>query len=286
MKKHLLCFKNCDMFEVRKFHKDVYVDGNIVLDSNEAVSYLDLVACANSNEGQYDEILVADKTLTESDGKIIHYVNNDSICNENTIYYAKEGVTSCHLNLGCENNPYRCVYTYNHNIADLNTIFSLDFENVEPLKKDALLTYNYTDSRRIINRMLYMSIISNYELFMMDLLSTCYMRFPKVKESYQKSKRFNGMTDDSVINKLSLCQYNNFEEVANLLQTLLVVEIPDYSALKKAYNKRNDIAHRYNLSIDGKMVVIPTDELVDLVRVTNKFVYELFEKVIDKVYDN
>lgn len=273
------------MFEVKKFHRDVYVNGSIIFDSQRKVSYLNLVALADKNEGQYDEVLEPDKTHTESDGKIVHYVNNDSISNENTIYYAKGGVTSYYLDLRCENNPYRCIYSYNQNIADLNTIFLLNFENVEPNKKDTLLTYNYTDSRRIINRMLYQSILSNYELFMMDLLSTCYLRFPKVKESCQKRVRFNGVTDEKVLTKLRGYQYNNFEEVENLFLTLLDVRISDCSALKEAYDKRNDIAHRYHISIDGEMVIIPNSELVKLVAETNKFVYELFEKVIDKVYN-
>lgn len=272
------------MFEIRKFHKDVYVEGTIVLDSPKSVSYLDLVACSNSNEGQYDEVVAPDKTLTESDGKIIHYVNNDFICDENTVYYAKGGVSSYFENLGCENNPYRCIYSYNQNLADLNTIFLLDFENVKPIKKNALLTYNYTDSRRIINRMLYQSILSNYELFMMDLLSSCYLRFPEVKQSYLKRVRFNGMSDDGVINKLRGCPYNNFEKVENLFLTLLNVRMPNSSVLSEAYRKRNDIAHRYHVSMDGGMVLISNGELVKIVIETNRFVYELFERVINKVY--
>lgn len=272
------------MFEIRKFHKDVYVEGTIVLDSPKSVSYLDLVACSDSNEGQYDEVVAPDKTLTESDGKIIHYVNNDFICDENTVYYAKGGVSIYFENLGCENNPYRCIYSYNQNLADLNTIFLLDFENVEPIKKDALLTYNYTDSRRIINRMLYQSILSNYELFMMELLSSCYLRFPEVKQSYQAKKQFNGMTDEVIINIFKKYSYNNFIGIRDHIRKYLKVDIPDFSALKEAYEKRKDIAHRYHLSLDGRMVIISNNELEELVIETNRFVYELFERVINEVY--
>lgn len=279
-----IAFKICIMFKIKKFHKDVYVDGFIILDTHKSVSYLDLVGFSDNDKGQYDKVVLPDKTLTESDGKIIHYINNDSICNENTVYYAKGDVSVYFKDLGCENNPYRCIYSYNHNIADLNTIFMLDFENVQPSKKDALLTYNYTDSHRIINRMIYQSILSNYELFMIDLLSICYLRFPKVKETYLKKVRFNGMTDEEVINKLRLSSYNNFCKVANLFLTLFDIRIPDSSALSEAYDKRNDIVHRYNLSMDGEIVIISNKELVNLVDETNKFVYELFEKVIDKVY--
>lgn len=257
------------MFEIRKFHKDVYVDGTIVLDSDKAVSYLNLVAYSGKDEGQYDEVVVPDKTLTESDGKIIHYVNNDSICEDDTIYHASGNVAS----YGYETrliNPYDCIYSYNRNVSDLNEIFTIDFEN---------------NQRRIINRMIYLSILSNYELFMMDLLSTCYLRFPKVKESYQKRVRFNGMTNEEVIKKLKRYPYNDFDKVANLFLTLLNVRIPDSSALSEAYGKRNDIAHRYNVSMDGEMVIIPNSELENLVIETNKYVYELFKKVIDKMYN-
>ena len=79
-------------------------------------------------------------------------------------------------------------------------------------------------------------------------------------------------------------QLVNNEEVGNLFLTLLGVRIPDYKLLKKGYKKRDDIAHRYNFDKGGDIVKISINDLQELVREMNKFVYEVFNSVIKAVY--
>jgi len=274
------------MFEIRNFHKDVFVDGHIIFDTDKEVSYLDLVAYSNLNKNQFTEVISADKSLNEN-GKIIKYVNNDQICRDDIIYHTAGEISSYGNEIVIE-NPYRCIYSYNYNIYGMWEVLNRN-KRIDDLSTEETTEFNpyrnYSLSRNI-HRMIYLSVFSNYELFMMEILIVCYSRFPEIKKKYNSRKRFHGLTEEKVIEKLRSYQYNNFEEVDNLFSTLLGIKIPDYTYLKTAYDTRNDIAHRYHFSIDGGIVEISTEELEDHVNNTNNFVYELFEKVIDVVYQS
>ncbi|WP_010417807.1 hypothetical protein [Anaerophaga thermohalophila] len=272
------------MFEIKKFHKDVFVDGNIIFDTDKEVSYLDLVAYSNIRKDQCIEVISADKSL-EDNGTIIKYVNNDKICQDDVIYYAAGEISSYGNEIVIE-NPYRCIYSYNYNIYGMGEVLDRT-KDIDDLSTEDTTEYNpYRNCclSKNIHRLIYLSVFSNYELFMMEILIICYSRFPKVKKMYNSRKRFNGLTEEKVIEKLRSYPYNNFEEVENLFSTLLGIKIPDYKYLKNAYEKRHDIAHRYNISKDGGIIDISKEQLEDHVRNTNKFVYNLFEKVIDVVY--
>ena len=272
------------MFETRDFHKNVLIDGNILFDTDIEVSYLDIVAFSNAGKGLFGEVIIPDKLLFEN-GKTFNYVNNDSICRDDTIYHATGEVTS-YGNKEVRENPYRCIFSYNFNIYGMGELLeenkNIDETGIKPFSLEH--PYRNFSLSEIIFRMIYLSIYSNYELFMMDILVTCYLRFPKVKEQYHKRARFNGLNEEEVINKLQGYYYNNFEEVGNLFLTLLYVRIPDYRLLKKGYIKRNDIAHRYNFDNGGDIVKISINDLEELVREMNKFVYEVFDSVIKAVY--
>ena len=256
------------MLKTTDFHKNVYIDGNILFDTERVPLYIDLHTFRNIDDHKWDRVIKPDKEIDDN-GAPFHYVNSDSICDEATVYYSKGDVTDMTENIYESNNPYRCIYSYNQNVVDLNSFLSVELEH---------------NHQAIRSRMIYLSILSNYELFMMDLFWTCYQRFPELKENYHKRRRFNGCTEDEVFEKLNEVPYNDFEEVCSLLSTLLGVRISEPPELIKAYKRRNDIAHRYNRTKEGNMIVIPNEKLIDLVTHTNKFVYESFKGVIKTVY--
>ena len=274
------------MFELRDFHKNVFVDGNIIFDTDKEVSYLDLVCFSNQRKEQFTEIISADKSL-ENNGKIIKYVNNEQICGDDIIYHTA-GEISSYGNEIVVANPYSCIYSYNYNVYGMWDILSRNkfIDDVSKEETTEFNPYRNISLSKNIHRMIYLSVLSNYELFMMEILIACYLRFPKTKEMYNKRVKNQGLIEEKVIEKLRSYQYNNFEEVDNLFSTLLGVKIPDYTKLKTAYEKRNDIAHRYHFSIGGGVVEITREQLEDHVRNTNNFVYELFDKVIEKVYQS
>ena len=274
------------MFEIRDFHKNVFVDGNIIFDTDKEVSYLDLVCFSNQRKEQFTEIISADKSLNEN-GKIIKYVNNEQIWGDDIIYHTAGEISSYGNEIVVE-NPYRCIFSYNYNVYGMWEILKRN-KFIDDVSKEEIIDFNpyrnFSLSKNI-HRMLYLSVLSNYELFMMEILIACYLRFPEIKELHNRRVKNQGLTEEKVIEKLRGYQYNNFEEVDNLFSTLLGVKIPDHTDLKTAYEKRNDIAHRYDFSIDGGVVEITREQLEDHVRDTNNFVYELFDKVIEKVYQS
>lgn len=274
------------MFEIRDFHKNVFVDGNIIFDTDKEVSYLDLVCYSNQRKEQCTEIISADKSL-ENNGKIIKYVNNEQIWGDDIIYHTAGEISSYGNEIVVE-NPYRCIFSYNYNVYGMWEILKQN-KFIDDVSKEETIEFNpyrnFSLSKNI-HRMIYLSFLSNYELFMMELLIACYLRFPKIKEMYNRRVKNQGLTEEKVIEKLRSYQYNNFEEVDNLFTTLLGVKIPDYTKLNTAYKKRNDIAHRYHFSIDGGIVEITRKQLEDHVRDTNNFVYELFDNVIKKLYQS
>ena len=274
------------MFEIRDFHKNVFVDGNIIFDTDKEVSYLDLVCFSNQRKEQFTEIISADKLLNEN-GKIIKYVNNEQIWGDDIIYHTAGEISSYGNEIVVE-NPYRCIFSYNYNVYGMWEILKRN-KFIDDVSKEEIIDFNpyrnFSLSKNI-HRMLYLSVLSNYELFMMEILIACYLRFPEIKELHNRRVKNQGLTEEKVIEKLRGYQYNNFEEVDNLFSTLLGVKIPDHTDLKTAYEKRNDIAHRYDFSIDGGVVEITREQLEDHVRNTNNFVYDLFDKVIEKVYQS
>ena len=274
------------MFEIRDFHKNVFVDGNIIFDTDKEVSYLDLVCFSNQRKEQFTEIISADKSLNEN-GKIIKYVNNEQIWGDDIIYHTAGEISSYGNEIVVE-NPYRCIFSYNYNVYGMWEILKRNkfIDDVSKEETTEFNPYRNISLSKNIHRMLYLSVLSNYELFMMEILIACYLRFPEIKELHNRRVKNQGLTEEKVIEKLRGYQYNNFEEVDNLFSTLLGVKIPDHTDLKTAYEKRNDIAHRYDFSIDGGVVEITREQLEDHVRDTNNFVYELFDKVIEKVYQS
>lgn len=274
------------MFEIKKFHKDVYVDGNILFDSDKEVSYTDVVAFSTIKKEDCKKVIKPNKVIQDN-GKDFQCVTNKLICEDDVIYNAIGDVVSN----GKErklSNPYNCIYTYNQNILDMNEILKSEINKSMPFGDtdiSAVSIYRTLNSLSSVNRMLFQSILSNYELFAMDILITCYLRFERVKDLFLKSNQFNGMSDKKVALKLRTSHYNNFKNTVHYLYTtILDIHLPDFSYLIKAYDKRNNLAHRYFTTKYGEALVIKDCELKELVSETNKFVYELFEKVIDKVY--
>lgn len=274
------------MFEIKDFHKNYYVEGNILFDNDIDVSYTDIVAFSTFDKNNCSKYIKADKRKNENDEDFL-YVSNDIICEDDVIYQVTGNVVS----LGYEKkspNPYNCIYTYNNNIQDIKSILESDFNKCKPFGTTDIscnLIFRTLNSISSVNRMLYQAVLSNYELFAMDILVTCYLRFEKVRDSFLRRNRFNGMVDEDVILRLRSYQYNNIkEEVENLFLTLLDVTLPDYSYLMEAYSFRNDFAHRYYTTIFGEALVVTNDSLKELISETNKFVYELFQRIIAKVY--
>lgn len=147
-------------------------------------------------------------------------------------------------------NPYYCIFLYNYNIYSIGDLLDAN-QNIEgeEIKGFSIhQPYQYFRLSGMIFRVVHLSLFSNYELIMMDILVVCYLRFPKIKEKFHERASFNGLKEEKIIQKLKSYYYNNFEEVEDLFITLLNVRIPDYKFLKDAFIKRNDIVHRYNFS--------------------------------------
>ncbi len=174
-------------------------------------------------------------------------------------------------------SPYNCIYEYNNNLLDLYELFKLEVDS----KK-----------RKILNRMLYLSILSIYELFMADLSVTCFLRFDKIRDSFRKDTHYNNKNDKKIIRKIREEYYNRFKvesnndwSVENHFKNHYDIDIPPSSCLEEAFKTRNDIAHRYNLNkYHNDVVEIKDKDIEELATETNKVVYELFEKLIGKVY--
>ena len=275
------------MFKIRDFHKNVFVDGNILFNSDKEVSYVDIVAYSTfDRENCYKTIKTNSKSI--ENGKDFHFVSNELIFEDDVVYQVNEEVTSYGLERKVP-NPYNCIYTYNNNLLDLKAILESNMNKSEVFGSTDIscnLIFRTLNSLSSVNRMLYQAVLSNYEFFAMDILVTCFLRFTEIRNSYMKRKTCYGMTYEEIILKLRRdYQYNNFEnEIENLFLTLLGVNLPDYSFLADAYKKRNNFAHRYFTTVYGEAIVVLDEELEELANETNKFVYELFKRIIEKVY--
>lgn len=249
------------MFEIKNFHRNIYVDGNIFFDTDKEVSYVDLVCLSDINKDECSEI------ITTKEGCL--YVNNDQIRDDDAVYHSKGEISSSILDLPIKNNPYCCIYAYNNNLSDLNDVFNL---NVDISK------------RKILNRMIFTSILSNYEFFMADICVSCFLRFDNIKEKIRDV--YTSKSDNEITYSLKKRFYSDFEKTSNFFIGVFEIELPDYEFLNKAFvDKRNHIVHRYDRYLEEKdLLIITNKDVEDLVRETNKFVYELFKRVKDKVY--
>lgn len=253
------------MFEIKDFHKNVFVEGNILFDTDKEVSYVGLVEKTSLSKEQCDYSIKAVPVVVN--GEEIACVRNDEINDDRAIYHATGWVTSNVIEI-VKINPYHCINSYNNNLLELKEIFELDVDFMK---------------RRVVNRMIYLSILSNYELFMADICITCFLRFDNVKNMIRDL--FPNKTDDEIVYFLKKRSYSDFKKLPNFFISTFQISIPYYCFLDKAFVKRNDIAHRYNRNKHNtEHVIINNEEIEELVRETNKFVYELFESIIEKVY--
>ncbi|NLZ94884.1 MAG: hypothetical protein GX921_03545 [Bacteroidales bacterium] len=272
------------MFEVKNFHRNIFVDGSVIFDSDQEVSYTDIVAFSTIKKEECSELIKSNKVLQN-----VHCVTNEIINKDDVIYHVAKNVTS----YGYErksSNPYNCIYTYNQNILDMDKILKSEINQSKPFGNtdiSAVSIYRTLYSLSSINRMVFQSILSNYELFAMDILVTSYLRFERVRERFKKHKWFVDLSHEEIVYKLRSSYYNRFDKVVKVLfYDILEVSLPDYTYLNKAYKERHNLAHRYYTTKYGEGVVIEDDTLKNLVFETNKFVYELFEKVLQRVYQN
>lgn len=254
------------MFELRKFHKNVFVDGNILFDTEKEIRYLDVVCHSSINRDQCDELLIADKIVTQN-GVEIHYVNNDNIFEDKAIYHATGEVSSYYKSVLNENNPFRCIYSFNTNLLDIEKVYTMNIE---------------VEIRVIVNRMLYLTVLSVYELFMADIFITCFLRFNEIGNNVRNI--YAGKTDIIIVEKLQKKYYHG-KGFDKFFLDVFGIDLPEYEFLNSAFGTRNDIAHRYNETKEKELVVISDKDIEYLVRNTKDFVYKLFDSIIKKVYN-
>lgn len=263
------------MFKIKDFHRNIYVGGTMVVETGKKVSYVGVESFVGDNINQYELI---DLDITTEDSSPVCNVNDDFEWDDDVIYHVNGDFSVVSEQDTYLKSPYNCIYEYNNNLLDLYEIFKLEVDFTQ---------------RRILNRMLYLSILSIYELFMADLSITCFMRFDKIRDSFRKDTKYNNKSDDDIIESLINKHYNRFRDnkncnrwsVKNHFKKHYDLDIPPSSCLEEVFKTRNDIAHRYNLNKQHNEVVeIKDKDIEELASETNKFVYELFEKLIDKVY--
>lgn len=262
------------MFEIKDFHRNIYVGGAMVLNTVNKVSYVDIVAFVCDHINQYELI---DIEITTEGSDSIYFVNDDFKWDDDVIYHVNRDFSVVSEQDTYLKSPYNCIYEYNNNLLDLYELFKLEVDS---------------KNRKILNRMLYLSILSIYELFMADLSVTCFLRFDKIRDSFRIDTKYSNKSDDVIIESIRNNKYNILKQekkskwsVENQFKKYYDLDIPPSSYLKKAFYIRNDIAHRYNLNKHHNEVVeIKNEKIEELVAETNKFVYELFEKLISKFY--
>lgn len=254
------------MFEIKNFHKDVFVDGNILFNTDKEISFTNIEAYTNKTKEECDEIIYSNIVIDDNEGSR-SFINNDQICDDNAYYHVKGEVTT----YGDEDvrvNPYHCIYSYNLNLLELKEIFELDIDSMK---------------RRVVNRMLYLSILSNYEFFMSDIFVACFLRFVNINNNIRN--RYKNEADVEIVYSLRKRYYSDFKKIPKLFKDVFDVDLPDWSYLDDAFDRRNDIAHRYNRSLkNNDYVIVENEEVDELARESNKFVYEIFDRIKRVVY--
>lgn len=262
------------MFKIKDCHKNIYIDGNLVVESNKPVSYVDMVSYSEDKKGLYEYIDLK-KNYNEK-GESIFYIDNDFVWEDNAIYHAKKEISFNNINVHVR-NPYNCIYSYKNNLAQVYDIFEL---HVDGLK------------RRTLNRMLYLTIMSIYELFMADLAVTCYLRFDELKNYHIKNIQHLGkdLEEKDIPEKIKKKHFSKFTSknnewsVQKHFKEYFNIDIPVFDLLNDAFSKRDDIAHRFHQTIDNDYIIVEDKEIYELVDIINTFVYELFVKVKNSVY--
>ena len=81
------------MHEIKDFHKNVFMNDDIIFELYDDVSCVDLVVFSTFDKSKCFKTIVVNKQ-TEENGKIIHYVSNKSIREVDKIYQVKGEVIS------------------------------------------------------------------------------------------------------------------------------------------------------------------------------------------------
>lgn len=255
------------MFEIIDFHKNVYIDGNILFDTQEKVKYCNIEAYTGYTKEQCDRFIEAKEKIVN--GEKIICVGNDQINEDSAFYRVTGGATAYYGGIHVDNNPYHSAYSYNMNLLELNEIFELDVDS---------------EKRKVINRMLYLTILSVYELFITEISVTCFKRFDDVATPIYSHPKIKTTSQKKAIEKLrSMSHY----EILNLISDALLITIEPalLDEIKNVYKKRHDIAHRYKIAkkFDG-YVIVKNEDIEELVKIVNRFVHTLFEDIVEAVY--
>lgn len=253
------------MIETKDYYINVLIEGTLLFDSEVYLRCVDLVALSDIDKSDCEVVIIADKAIENSVHKYLSASSN-LLCYDNAIYHAKGEITAYQNGGISKDSPYYCIYSFNNNLNETLGLLSQDFDYM---------------TKRIINRMIYLNILSVFEFFIGDICATCFLRFDHINKLFYEDRRFKGKTSECVE---FIMLGMSYDKLLGMMQSVFSIEIPNRVLITKAYDTRNDIAHRYNSTKKREYVIVEDEDIYNLAEATKNFVYEIFERIIDKVY--
>lgn len=254
------------MIETKDYHINVLIEGSLLFDTEVYLRCVDIEAFSDIDKNDCVAVINVDEPIDGSEYGIL-LASSKKLCCENAIYHTRGDVVSYQENGGiAKDSPYYCINSFNNNLKETLGLLSQNFDYM---------------TKRIINRMIYLNILSIYEFFIGDICATCFLRFDNINKLFYEHIKPKDKTAESVEYTILGMKH---DDLLKLIKSFFLVEIPDNKFIKQAYATRNDIAHRYNSTKKREYVMVQDEDIYNLAEAAKSFVYEIFERIIDKAY--
>lgn len=184
--------------------------------------------------------------------------------------------------------------------AVANTEFFQTFmEGIKNIKNLQKLEPSHHTQRQILNRLLYANVVTLMETFLSDAITNIVIndqtlterlvettpRFIEAKFSlssiYAHYKKMNKEVVEYLQNDVL---YHNVWTVEKLYRNVLGIQFPqDLVSLNKIIMKRHDIVHRNGKTVEGKTIIITSEEVESAIATISEFVSCIEKQLPQKI---
>lgn len=164
------------------------------------------------------------------------------------------------------------------------------------LSLDELSTLNASSENKVLQRMVFASVITAMEAYLSDTMKRHVLNRSAIKrrfvESHQSFKdkiarkdvfKFLDTLDKTLNDEIDKISFHNVDTIKDLYNDVLLCNFPEdkLSDLRPSVLKRHDIVHRNGKKTDGSVVAVSQDDVNSLIELVYGIIKHIDMQIID-----
>ncbi len=245
----------------------IYVEGNLIFKSGiswskNLVAYCDEKDKLKANEIIKGDLVITDKNITKSYDE---YLVRDEI----------ECISPNGDNAYCLPNPYYTFKNYRDNISLIEKFGDIDMD------------HQYSELKY---QQLFLSVISNLELFLSETLLNLTLGIEKYYNNYvhyhaeniqKKLVKFNESPELFIYYEIKRINCHQLDGISKYFKKIFATKLLDIDDLEKSVQIRHDLSHRFGFPKEGERQKIDKTKLHKLIKEAEKFVNQIEDNFAD-----